>query len=70
VVLMFILGIQPPNDKALWAALGMFALLAVVWFALESKRFQGPPTGALITGRQAKIAAEEARVGGAGVGDD
>ncbi len=65
VVLMFILGIQPPNDKALWAALGMFALLAVVWFAFENKRFQGPPTGALITGRQATIDAEEARLRGA-----
>ena len=70
VVLMFILGIQPPNDKALWAALGLFALLAVVWFTLESRRFQGPPTGALIIGRRAKIEEEEARVGGASVGND
>ncbi len=64
VVLMFIIGIQPPNDKALWLSVGMVVLLLIGWFALESRRFTGPPTGALIAERREQIAADEARVGG------
>lgn len=41
------IGVQPPNDKALWITLGSFALTAVVWFASERRNFQGPPAGLL-----------------------
>ncbi|MDE2383874.1 MAG: amino acid permease [Alphaproteobacteria bacterium] len=39
---------------------GFYALLIVVWFAYESRRFQGPPIGDEIKKRQAAIAAAEA----------
>jgi hypothetical protein len=38
-------------------------VLAVVWFAGERRRFQGPPQGAMIQQRQAEIAAAEQAVG-------
>ena len=40
----------------------MLALVLVGWFALERRRFQGPPVGAVIERRQAEIAAEERAV--------
>lgn len=47
------IGVQPPNDKALWITLGSFALTAVVWFASERRNFQGPPAGLLATAEPA-----------------
>ncbi|MBF6593731.1 MAG: amino acid permease [Thermaceae bacterium] len=65
VVFIFIVGIQPPNDKALWLTVGFFVLLAVVWFALEQRRFQGPPIGDQVAKRQAEIAQAEKALGSA-----
>ena len=62
-VFIFVVGIQPPNDKALWVTVAFFALLVVVWFALERRRFKGPPTGESIAQRQAEIAATERGIG-------
>lgn len=62
-VFIFIVGIQPPNDKALWVTVAFFALLVVVWFAFERNRFKGPPTGESIAQRQAEIAATERGIG-------
>jgi len=39
---------------------GFYAILLIVWFAYEGKRFQGPPMGTEIAKRQAAIAAAEA----------
>lgn len=36
-------GIQPPNDKALDILGWMAALMGILWFGLEKKRFKGPP---------------------------
>ena len=63
ILFIFGIGIQPPNDKALWVTLGMFALLIVGWFALERNRFTGPPTGEAIAKRQAEIKATEQSFG-------
>jgi amino acid transporter len=63
MILIFVLGIQPPNDWALYITVGFFILTAIVWFAFESRRFQGPPIGDIIAKRQAAIAAAEAAVG-------
>ncbi|MBT9561189.1 MAG: amino acid permease [Myxococcales bacterium] len=42
-VLVYV-GIQPPNEKVLYLALGLGALLALFWFVFgERKRFVGPP---------------------------
>ena len=63
MVLIFVIGIQPPNDWALYITVGFFILTAIVWFGFENKRFQGPPIGDLIAKRQAAIAAAEKAVG-------
>ncbi len=63
MILIFILGIQPPNDKALWIVIGFLVLTAIVWFVFESRRFKGPPIGDIIAKRQAMIKEAEAAVG-------
>jgi len=42
---LIVVGVQPPNDKALWIVLGSVVVLAVAWFARERRRFPGPPAG-------------------------
>jgi amino acid transporter len=59
----FYIAIQPPNDKVLWIVAGFLALTAVLWFAVENKRFKGPPIGDEIKRRQAEIAKREAKFG-------
>jgi amino acid transporter len=59
VAFIFLIGIQPPNDKALPLTVAFFVLVAVIWFAFERNRFVGPPTGADIEKRQAEIARAE-----------
>jgi amino acid transporter len=60
MVLIFVIGVQPPNDKALGVTVGFLLLTAIVWFAFEKRRFKGPPIGESIAGRHAQIAAAEA----------
>ena len=43
-VFLIVVGMQPPNDQAVWIVGGAAVLLAVVWFAVERKRFRGPPS--------------------------
>ena len=64
---IFYIGVQPPND----AALKFFGIIAVItlvlWFAVEMRRFKGPPlTEEAVAARQAEIAAAESLVGEAG----
>ena len=40
---LLVIGVQPPNELALYVVGGVFALLGVVWFGLERRRFRGPP---------------------------
>ncbi len=63
VVLIFVIGVQPPNQMALNITLGFLVVTAIVWFAFERRRFQGPPIGDAIARRQAEIAAAEAALG-------
>jgi amino acid transporter len=63
MAVIFYIAIQPPNDKVLWIVLGFIALAIVLWFAVENRRFEGPPTGERIAARKAVIAAAEAAVG-------
>jgi amino acid transporter len=62
---IFFIGVQAPNRKALWITLAFFALAAALWFAVENRRFQGPPTGAEIARRRTDIATAEAALGAA-----
>ena len=57
--LLIFIGVQPPNDKALGVTIGALVTTAVIWFAYEQRRFQGPPQGVMIQQRQAQIEAEE-----------
>jgi hypothetical protein len=59
MVIIFVIGIQPPNEWALYITIGFLVLTAIVWFGFEARRFQGPPKGDLIVRRQAEIVAEE-----------
>jgi amino acid transporter len=61
-VILFI-AIAPPNERVLYVVLGFLILAAVLWFALENRRFQGPPIGDEIKKRAAIIAAAERAVG-------
>ena len=63
MILIFVIGIQPPNQWALYITVGFFILTAIVWFAFEKRRFQGPPIGELIAKREALIRAAERAVG-------
>ncbi|MBZ9936487.1 amino acid permease [Mesorhizobium sp. BR1-1-16] len=63
MVLIFVIGIQPPNEWALYITIGFLVLAAIVWFVFENRRFQGPPIGDMIAKRKAAIAAAEKAVG-------
>ncbi len=63
MIVIFFIGIQPPNDWALEITVGFLVLTGIVWFAFENRRFMGPPIGDAIAKRQAEIAAAEAAVG-------
>lgn len=56
-----ITGFQPPNEKVFYLTVAMVVVMAVLWFAFENKRFQGPPTGDRIKENQKKIAEIEAQ---------
>jgi amino acid transporter len=40
---LFVIGVQPPNEKALWIVPGLALVLAAGWFGWERRRFPGPP---------------------------
>jgi hypothetical protein len=61
-LLIFFIGVQPPNDWALWITVGFLISTAVVWVAFEQRRFKGPPIGDQIAKRQAEIAAAESAI--------
>jgi amino acid transporter len=60
MILIFVIGVQPPNDMALKITIGFLVLTGIVWVAFENRRFKGPPIGDMIAKRQADIAAAEA----------
>ena len=55
-------GFQPPNEKVLYVGIALAAVMVVIWFAFERRRFAGPPTGERILARQAEIEAIEERL--------
>jgi amino acid transporter len=63
MVLIFFIGIQPPNDWALWIVIAFLVITALVWLLFESRRFRGPPIGEMIAMRQAQIREAEKAVG-------
>jgi amino acid transporter len=63
MILIFVLGVQPPNGPALYVTVGFLILTGIVWFGFEKRRFRGPPIGAEVERRAAEIAAAEKAVG-------
>lgn len=60
---LIVVGVQPPNESALYTVAGMTVLLAVGWFARARRHFPGPPQGVLTAAREAELRAAEAAVG-------
>ncbi len=61
-VILFI-AVAPPNERVLYVVLGFIVLALILWFTVENRRFEGPPTGERIAKRAAAIKAAEAAVG-------
>ncbi len=57
----FVIGVQPPSDKALKITIAFFILTAIVWFGFERRRFKGPPQGVMIQQRAKEIEKPNAR---------
>jgi amino acid transporter len=41
--LLIVVGMQPPNDIAVWIVGGGVLMLAILWWGYMAKRFPGPP---------------------------
>ncbi|MFP5078137.1 amino acid permease [Rhizobium sp. YIM 134829] len=63
MILIFVLGVQPPNGAALYVTVGFLVLTGIIWFGFEQRRFRGPPIGDEVAKRAAEIAAAERAVG-------
>lgn len=63
MAIIFYIAIQPPNDYVFEIVVGFIVVALVLWFAVENRRFKGPPVGDEIKRRQAEIAAREAKFG-------
>jgi amino acid transporter len=48
VAFLLVIGVQPPNDKALWIVLGAWLVTATIWFGYTRHHFEGPPQGVLL----------------------
>jgi len=44
---LIVIGMQPPNQQAVWIVGGAFAALTLAWFGFVRRRFQGPPATVL-----------------------
>ncbi len=62
-LLVFYIGVKPPNDAVITYTIVLLIVMAVLWFGIARRKFPGPPVGDLIAQRQAVIAAEERAVG-------
>ncbi len=64
--IIFFVAVQYPNDTVLWIVAGFLVIAIALWFAVENRRFKGPPIGDEVKRRAAAIAAAERAVGEAG----
>jgi amino acid transporter len=48
VAFLLVIGVQPPNEKALWIVLGAWVVTATIWFTYMRHHFEGPPQGVLL----------------------
>jgi amino acid transporter len=59
MVIIFFIGVQEPNGKALWITLAFFALTAALWALVENKRFQGPPNVEMLANQNSTTPAQK-----------
>ena len=45
---LIVIGLQPPNDIAVWVVGGSILVLAVIWFGYKRWHFPGPPAEILL----------------------
>jgi amino acid transporter len=65
IILVCVVGVQPPNQLALKTLIGCVVVLAVGWFGVAKGRFTGPPRGDVSNTRREELRAiEAALVGG------
>jgi amino acid transporter len=55
--LLIVVGVQPPNDKALWILLALIVALTIFWFLQQRHSFPGPPNCRTQSSRRAGRAA-------------
>jgi amino acid transporter len=55
---LIVVGVQPPNDQALWTLLVLIVTLAIVWFAQQRHSFAGPPHCSIATLHGNQLAAD------------
>jgi ethanolamine ammonia-lyase small subunit/amino acid transporter len=67
---LIVIGMQPPNDKAVLVVGGGCVLLLVCWFSWARRSFPGPPHGLLSPQREHEIFAAEEAVHQPHVADD
>jgi amino acid transporter len=46
-MVLFVIGVQPPNDIAIWVVGGSFVALLALWFGYMRAHFPGPPEAIL-----------------------
>ena len=52
-VALFVIGVQPPNDVALWIVPGFAVVLGAWWFLHKRRHFPGPPKLDTLAGQRA-----------------
>jgi amino acid transporter len=61
-IILFI-AVAPPNERVLYVVVGFIIVALIFWFAVENRRFKGPPIGEEVKRRQALIAETEKAFG-------
>lgn len=61
--LLILIGVQPPNDIAVWIVGGTILVLAGLWFGYLRRHFPGPPHGILHLLRQTEAVEPQAPKG-------
>lgn len=54
------IGVQPPNEQALWILLASTGVTALIWFGYMRRRFEGPPQGIFLLQPQLETVPVEA----------
>ena len=61
---LLVIGVQPPNDKALWIVLGFLVLTATIWLGFMRHHFEGPPRACCLRSARTQPTRQRARTPG------